>query len=133
MSDRFFIDSNICLYLFGDDIAKAAIAEKLFIQNGTISTQVLAETANVLLRKFNFNIEDTREAIGFIRNSTEVKAISIELFDLAFDISIRYKFSFYDCMIIAAALDAECTILYSEDMQHGQLIENKLTVINPFK
>jgi predicted nucleic acid-binding protein len=45
----------------------------------------------------------------------------------------RYRFSFYDSLIIATALEASCTTLYSEDMQHGQLIENKLLIINPFK
>jgi len=44
-----------------------------------------------------------------------------------------YKFQFYDCLIIATALENNCTILYSEDMQHNQLIEDKLTILNPFK
>jgi len=132
MSDKFFIDSNICLYLFDEDRKKVAIAESLFTKNAVVSTQVLAETGNVLSKKFLFSKEKAMDTIRFIRNKVEVKSVTPELFDSASAIFIRYKFSFYDSIIIAAALDAKCSILYTEDLQHKQIIEKTLTIINPF-
>ncbi len=132
MSDKFFLDSNVCLYLFDEDKAKVAIAESLFTANAVISTQVLAETANVLTKKFLFSKEKAMETIRFIRNKVEAKPVTPALLDVAAAIFIRYNFSFYDSMIIAAALDSDCHTLYSEDMQHNQKIEGKLTIINPF-
>lgn len=82
MSDKFFIDSNICIYLFDNDQKKAAIAEGLFTAVALVSTQVLAETGNVLVKKLHFKKEDACEAIRFIRNTVEVKSITAELFDI---------------------------------------------------
>ncbi len=47
-------------------------------------------------------------------------------------IASQYGFSFYDSLIISAALESDCTVLYSGDMQHNQIIDNRLTIINPF-
>ncbi|MBI2966929.1 MAG: PIN domain-containing protein [Bacteroidetes bacterium] len=140
MNDRFFIDSNVCLYLFDkDEPEKSSKAKELLKEVPIVSTQVLAETANVLIKDFDFSKEETRQSVCFIRNNSEVIQITSQLFDTVFKIFIRYKFSFYDSMIVAAALEAGCSILYSGDLQHKQVIENpekngigKLTIINPF-
>jgi len=125
MNDRFFIDSNVCLYFFDNDKPeKSSKAKELLTAVPIVSTQVLAETANVLIKDFNFSKEDTRQSVCFIRNNSEVIQITPQLFDMVFEIFIRYKFSFYDSMIVAAALEANCSILYSEDMQHKQVIKN---------
>jgi len=73
MQGKFFIDSNVCLYLFDKDRAKAAITEKLFVDGAVISTQVLAEVANVLVKKFLFSKKDAIETIRFLRNKVDVK------------------------------------------------------------
>lgn len=130
--DKFFIDSNICLYLFDKDRSKAVIAEKLFTDDAIISTQVLAEVANVLVKKFSFSKKDAVETIRFIKNKVDVQPITPVVIEIASGIYTRYSFSFYDSMIIAAALNAGCSILYSEDLQTKQVFDKKLTVVNPF-
>jgi predicted nucleic acid-binding protein len=132
MPDKFFIDSNVCLYLFDKDRIKATTAEKLFTDGAVISTQVLAEIANVLVKKFLFSKKDAIDTVRFIKNKVEVQPVTHEVIDLASGIFIRYGFSFFDSMIIAAALSANCTILYSEDLHPKQVFYKKLTVINPF-
>lgn len=138
-SGKVFLDSNICLYLFDQDNIKASIAEALFTNDAIVSTQVLAETANVLLKKFKFSREDAANTVRFISKRLIVKAVTPAVIDTALGIFSRYGFSLYDSIILAAALDADCTILYSEDLQHQQVIDHpdstlnrKLTVINPF-
>ena len=129
---KFFIDSNICLYLFDKDRSKALIAEKLFTADAVISTQVLAEVANVLVKKFAFSKKDAVETIRFLKNKVDVQPVTPEVIELASGIFTRYSFSFYDSMIIAAAMNSGCSILYSEDLQAKQVFDKKLTVINPF-
>ena len=132
MQDKFFIDSNICLYLFDKDRAKASIAEKLFTSGAVISTQVLAEVANVLVKKFAFSKKDAIETIRFLKNKVEVCPVTPEVIEIAAAIFTRYSFSFFDSMIIAAALNSGCSVLYSEDLHVKQVFDKKLTVVNPF-
>ena len=132
MQGKFFIDSNICLYLFDKDKEKAGIAEKLFINGAVISTQVLAEITNVLVKKFTFSKKDAVETIRFIKNKVDVQPVTSEVIEIASGIFIRYGFSFFDSMIIASALNAGCSILYTEDLHAKQVFDKKLTVINPF-
>jgi predicted nucleic acid-binding protein len=132
MSANYFIDTNIVLYLFDKDKTKSVIAQRLFTANAVVSPQVLAETANVLTRKFNFDKKIAMESLCFIRNNVQIVPFTAELFDIVSMVFTRYSFSFYDSMIIASALSSNCSKLYSEDFQHKQKIEKKLTIINPF-
>ncbi len=132
MSDRVFLDTNILVYAHTDvDVAKQSIAQKLIIDNlSFISTQVLQELANTLNRKFNHSWKDVAKVLA---DATENNSLHINT-DVTIKSSCRlagiYKFSFYDSLIIAAAL--ECDMLYSEDLNNGQIIEKKLTIVNPF-
>lgn len=139
MSGRHFLDSNVCIYLFDADQQKAEIAERLFTPSAVVSTQVMAETSNVLRKKFRFGAEDVEKTALFIMNRVEVRAVTPSVFRLALKVAGRYGFSTYDSMVVAAAIDAECDTLYSEDLQHGQLIRHpdvdekfSLNVVNPF-
>ncbi|OFX28304.1 MAG: hypothetical protein A2033_18855 [Bacteroidetes bacterium GWA2_31_9] len=132
MKGNSFIDSNICIYLFDSDKKKSDIAYSLFKNNPIISTQVIAESINVLIKKLKFTKQTAFDSANFIMNNTDIKLINTTTLKKAFEISLKYNFSFFDSMIIASALENNCTILYSEDMHHNQLIENKLTIINPF-
>ena len=76
---------------------------------------------------------EIREVLETFRSICRIEPISVETHDLGLSIAQRYGFSLYDSMILAAALLAECRELYSEDLQHGQRIENQVTVVNPFK
>lgn len=133
MSDRVFLDTNILVYAHTDvNTIKQSISQKLFVDNLTyISTQVLQELANTLNRKFNHTWADVENVL---KNTVENNIIHINTENTifsTFQLAGRYKFSFYDSLIISAALECDCNLLYSEDLNHGQVIE-KLKIINPF-
>ncbi len=137
MKDKSFIDTNIFVYAHLDDTkngAKSNIALKLLESLPVLitSTQVLNEYYSVLLKnKVADNlIQDNVETIIDI---TDIHVAQITTIRLAHKIKLKYKFSYWDSLIVASALEAKCDILYSEDMQHKQLIENTLTIVNPFK
>ena len=78
-------------------------------------------------------LPEIREVAGrSIRAVCDVETVTVETHDRALAIVERYGFSLYDSLVIAAALNAGCRILYSEDLQHGQLIDRQLRVVNPF-
>lgn len=129
-ADSFF-DTNVLLYLLSKDEAKADRAEALLGSGGTISVQVLNEFASVASRKLAMPISEIREVLSTVRAVCAVKPLDIETHELALDLAERKKFSIYDGLIVAAAVRAGCTVLYTEDLQHGQMI-GKLEIQNPF-
>lgn len=136
-----FTDSNIWLYSLmtdpiagiPDDIRKQNIASALIRQiQPVISTQVINETCSVLMRKAKFEEVRIREVIdGFAAICTIVELTPDTLIQ-ASHLRSRYGFSFWDGLIVASALDANASILYSEDMQAGLTVEGCLTIVNPF-
>lgn len=126
-----FFDTNVLLYLLSKDTAKADAAETLLVSGGVISTQVLNEFASVASRKLAMTIPEIREILSTIRAVCTVKPLDVENHELGLQMAERYGFSIYDGMIVAAAVLAECAILYTEDFQQGQVIE-RLTIRNPF-
>lgn len=128
-----FIDTNIVIYSLDKDGPKQQTALALLADKPVMSVQVLSETANIMRRKLGFDITAIRAVIHRIsQECLSLQPINLSTLNNAFDIAERYRFSHYDSLIIAAALQAECTTLYSEDMQHGQIIDNRMMVINPF-
>ena len=126
-----FTDTNIAVYaLLPGPKADRALA---VLSDATISVQVLNEFANVALRKLSLSAADLALKIVELRSQVSVIAIMDEsTHDLAREIADRYRLSFYDCLIVASALLSDCDTLYSEDMQHGLVIEGRLTIIDPF-
>ncbi|HCE42018.1 MAG TPA: DNA-binding protein [Lentisphaeria bacterium] len=134
MSDRTcLLDTNVIIYLYSNDehdknlIADALINE----QNIVITRQVVNEICNVLIRKYSKSPADVRNVL------TELKQIPVlELTDRitwkTLDLIERHHFSYWDSMLIASALENNCEILYTEDLQNGQIIENRLKIVNPF-
>ena len=139
MSGVDFLDSNVFVYSVDNaSPAKQAVSLRLLKQAHThqsavISFQVVQETLHVLRRKFRV-VAKPPDAHDFLRNVLaplwRVQP-SAALYARALDLLERYQFSFYDSLIVAAALEAGCTRLLSEDLQHGQRIEG-LTIKNPF-
>ena len=127
-----FFDTNVLLYLISVDEVKADRAESLIAGGGVISVQVLNEFASVAVRKHALSYQEIRDALAPIRTVCRLTPLTAETHDLGLRLAERYGFSVYDALIVAAALLADCKILYSEDMQHGQSIENRLTLWNPF-
>ena len=132
MRDRIFIDSNIWLYLFDVEASKKSKALSLLKDNHFISTQVLSENANVCLRKFKMDIEDVRHHVENLSHQSQVLEITQKIIFQAFSIHKDYQYSYYDSLIISAALEHDCNILYSEDLQSRQMIYGKLKIENPF-
>jgi predicted nucleic acid-binding protein len=126
-----FFDTNVLIYLLSDSAAKADRAEQLLLGRGVISVQILNEFAAVASGKFAMKIPDVRVVLGAIRAACDVRVLDLETHDLGVEIAERYQFSIYDSMVVAAALRANCTTLFSEDFQHGQKID-RLTIVNPF-
>ena len=126
-----FFDTNVLLYLLSKDAAKADRAEALLASGGVVSVQVLNEFASVASRKLAMTIPEIREILSTIQGVCIVKPLDIETHKLGLELAERYGFSIYDGMIVAAAVHAECTILYTEDLQQGQMIA-KLQIRNPF-
>jgi len=130
-----FLDSNICIYLFDKDVKKSAISFALLDKSPVISTQVIAESTNVFIRKLKFSKQTAFDSAMFIMNKAIVKVINTNTLCDAFAISTKNKFSFFDSLIIASAFENNCKVIYSEDLQHNQKItfgKKHLTVINPF-
>ena len=130
--DKIFIDSNVLVYLVDKDISKKEIVISLTTTKCLISTQVVAENMNVCLKKLNLPYSESVKHANKLLDKYIIKLIHPSTFKIAFHVLEKYKFSFWDSMIIASALENDCGILYSEDLQHNQLIEGKLRIINPF-
>ena len=130
-ADSFF-DTSVLLYLLSSDSQKADRVEALLAESGTISVQVLNEFTAVASRKLKMPLVEIREVLETVRDICRTEPLTIEDHDRACEIMERYKFSFYDSVIVASALHAGCKILYSEDLQHGQVIDEQLRITNPF-
>jgi predicted nucleic acid-binding protein len=132
MSDRPFFDTTVLIYAVSEGDPRAAVAENLLAAGGSISVQVLNEFASVARRKLTMSWKEIRDALAAVRALCEPPVpLTVKIHDTALEIAARYGYRIYDALILAAALDAECDILYSEDMQDGQKI-GALTIRNPF-
>lgn len=132
-SNRYFVDTNILLYSIGKDEYKQHIAEKLIRNpNVVISTQVLNEFCNVVFKKKLMSPDELLLSIQFYQKYLMVADLESELVVNALKIKNRYQYSYWDSLIVATALKSGVSILYSEDIAHGQIIDNQLTIINPF-
>lgn len=128
-----FADTNILLYLVSADAGKADRAEAVVASGPLISVQVLNELANVARRKLAMPWEEIDELIQAIRASCTVEPLTLETHDTGRRLAQRYGLSVYDAMIAASALLGNCRTLYSEDMQHGLSIDQRLRIVNPFR
>jgi predicted nucleic acid-binding protein len=138
MSDRFFLDTNV--FLYEDTLtapAKQAIATRLidhaFVSGkGVISFQIVQEYFSVAFRLFQprMSFAEAQRKLDALAPLLAVHS-SRSLYHRALDLSHRYSLSWYDSLIVAAALEADCRIFYTEDLQHGQKFDN-LHVQNPF-
>lgn len=128
-----FIDTNVLIYLASCDPLKATCAEEIVGGGGIISVQVLNELATVGRRKMRMSWLELRAFTTTIRDLLAVHAITVETHETGLALAERYTLSIYDAMIAAAALHADCDALWSEDMQHGMVIDNRLRIVNPFR
>ncbi|HEY9085912.1 MAG TPA: PIN domain-containing protein [Candidatus Tyrphobacter sp.] len=132
MSASAFFDTNVLLYLLSSDSVKADRAEELLAGGGIISVQVLNEFASVACRKLAMRIPEIRTVLATVRKVCSVVAVDLATHDRGLDLMERHRLSVYDAFIVAAALQAGCRNLYSEDFQHGRIF-GRLSVRNPFR
>jgi len=128
-----FIDTYVIVYAFEEGTRKQQAARNLLVTGGVTSVQVLNEFASVARRKLGFGWTEIEEAVAGIcvllpdpaplRLQTHVRAVQM---------AAHFDFSIYDGLIVAAALESGCSVLYTEELQHGQKIES-LTINNPFR
>jgi predicted nucleic acid-binding protein len=134
MSDRAFFDTNVLVYTLAQHDARTPIAEGLLARGGVMSVQVLNELASVAHRKLQMRWPQVTEALDAIRIlCPSPLPITAEMHDNALRLAGQHGFHIYDALIIAAALEAGCATLYTEDLQSGQVIDGRLTIHNPFK
>jgi predicted nucleic acid-binding protein len=132
VAKRAFIDTNVIVYLASGDARKADRSEKILAAGGVLSVQVLNEYVSVARRKLALSWTETREVIAAVKSACEIVPLSVEAQAAAMRISEISQISIYDASIVAAALEAGCDTLLSEDMQHGQKFET-LSVVNPYR
>jgi predicted nucleic acid-binding protein len=136
--NRVFVDTNIFIYtILTENQAwekrdKAiALLQSLSDKVVFINTQVLNEIYSVMLRH-EIEEKDIQEKIEVIIRETRLSIIRLKTIKRCWELRVKYKYSYWDCLIMASALENQCAVLYSEDMQHQQQIEQSLTIINPF-
>ena len=127
-----FLDSNIVLYAYGDDDLKRGIAKGLLADYPKISVQVINECSHIMRRKLFWKPDKIAEELELLLVLVRLQPVDIRHIRLAWKIAARYGFSHYDSLIVATALESGCERLYSEDLQHGQIIEERLRIVNPF-
>jgi predicted nucleic acid-binding protein len=127
------LDTNVLIYnhgIAGD--AKQLIADSLLDNVPVISTQVISEYLNVIKRISKISKSDLLRMCAEWLEDCQIQAVSLSTIKLAHHLFQRYDFQLFDSIIVASALEADCDILYSEDLHHGLIVEDKLTILNPF-
>ncbi|PIX97178.1 MAG: VapC toxin family PIN domain ribonuclease [Hydrogenophilales bacterium CG_4_10_14_3_um_filter_63_21] len=127
-----FVDTNIAVYAFGLDAAKKAKGRDLLARQPTISTQVVNEFLNVCRVKLKLEIATRHALARELIAGCDVVVVDSNVVGKAMTLEAQTGLSYWDCLIVASALLSGCGTLYSEDMQHGQIFEGRLTVLNPF-
>ena len=140
MSPLFFLDTNVFVYalLASEPLKKQRalqlVEHALASHAGCTSYQVIQEFANVATRKFaqRFTPDQCKQFIAAAMHPLNRVASSAELVDSALDLQAETRYSFYDCLVLAAALKAGADSVYTEDLQHNQLVRGTLRIVNPF-
>jgi len=137
MIEKVFIDSNIFIYAYtGDDERKHSVARDLLRNNVLnneiiISVQILNEFYSVLAR-FKYPHNEIKSCMDEIIEQVKVLPLELETIKRCIFIKEKYNYSWWNSLVLASALENDCAILYSEDLQSNQIIENKLRIVNPF-
>jgi predicted nucleic acid-binding protein len=134
MPDKAFFDTNVLVYAMAQSDLRTQRAEELLTQGGVVSVQVLNEFARVALARMKMPWSDVRQALDLILVfCPEPLPLSLTTHRDALMIAERYRLGIFDALIVASALEANCTIVYSEDMRDGQVIDGRVRIRNPFR
>jgi len=129
-----FADTNVIIYAYScSEPDKQLIASGVLANyDCVVSTQVLNEYCNVCIKKKFVSVSDIQKDIVEILSNSGLYIVDETTINKALFVKSTYGFSYYDSLIVASALECGCSILFSEDMQHGQIIDSSLRIINPF-
>ena len=136
MNDRVFLDTNIVIYLYSEDENyKRDIACNFVNSSNCItSIQAMNEASNVWLKKYKLDKYEIAKYLDELEAiCDDIVLIRRKTIDQALNIKDRYGYSFYDCLMLGAALEANCGIILTEDMKSGQVINDTLKILNPFE
>jgi predicted nucleic acid-binding protein len=133
MNGKAFFDTNVLVYAIIEENPRKVRARELLATGGVISIQVLNEFVSVARRKAQVSWKDVRSALQWIRLlCPDAFPVTIETHEEAVKIAERYGYRIYDALIVASALETKCAVLYSEDLQDGQVIAGRVRIRNPF-
>jgi predicted nucleic acid-binding protein len=133
MNGKVFFDTNVLIYAMALGDPRRDRAQQLLAQGGIVSVQVLNEFAAVARRKMGMPWKDVVEALDTIRVlCPSPSPTTLDVHEAALRIAQEYGFGIFDALILSSALKANCSTLFSEDLQNGQVIDRKLTIRNPF-
>ena len=135
MKDNVFLDTNILVYLYSSTETEKRNISISILERYRCITSILAlnEFCNVFIKKYNVPNDKIKDYIANISKSCHIKFINEQNVYKALEINTRYGYSYYDCLMLASALESGCGVILTEDMSGGQIIENKLEIVNPFK
>ena len=138
MKEKTFIDTNIFIYAYTGDDEQKHISACDLLRNSVlnneivISVQILNEFYSVM-EKYKRPACEIKLCLNEIIEQVDVMPLELETIKQCIFIKEKYGYSWWDSLVLSSALENDCTILYSEDMKHHQLIERKLKIINPFQ
>ena len=135
MSDRVFLDTNIIIYLYSEDEDEKRDVAYQFVNNTSCVTsiQVMNEASNVWFKKYALDKPEIEKYLDEIESiSEEVLLVQRKTINRALEIKEQYGYSFYDCLMLASAIEANCGMILTEDMNDGQVIDGVLQIVNPF-
>lgn len=134
MPDRAFIDTNILIYSLSADEDRGAKARQTLLSSfeAVVSSQVINEFISTCLKKNILNLDDSAQAANGFMRALHFAPVHEATINRALRLVKKYKFSYWDSLIAASALENNCSVLFTEDMQHGQVINNRLRIVNPF-
>lgn len=127
-----FFDSNVVLYLLSANQTKANCCEEIVEQGGVVSVQVLNECVNVMLKKLTMARPEIDEFLAVIKSISDIVPLSVEVHEGALELLDKYQISWYDALIVSAAIESDCDTLWSEDMHNGLVVNKTMTIRNPF-
>ncbi len=135
MSGKILLDTNLWIYLISGRCNKSAVVKELIENNFSkivFTTQIAGEIFNVLVKKKFKSIEEAKEIVTVLLTTFLASDVDVYKTLTAIEISQKYRYSYWDSLVLASALIEECHIVYSEDMQNNQKIERKVKIVNPF-
>ena len=140
MIDRIFFDTNIIVYMFDKsekekhEVAKDLLSKQAKKSSFYISAQVINEFVNITTRKIKnpVSFEKQKDILSFLNSIFIISPLTMHTSQTAINIKLKYKYSYWDSLILTSALENQCSIIYSEDMQDNQLIDGNLQIVNPF-